>query len=237
MKVVIIGASGSLGRALASMEAKLKSELVLVASDVRDLGAMGTDVSLKHQVSVEVLALDLSNPDFAEKIPLDGDRYYFPIGMTLDLDQSSINSNAVQKIFQVNLHSVSAVISSLLRGVRSGPIELIGFGSIAETRGRSNNVYYSAAKRALTSFFESLLHGADTHNIRPFLFQIGYMKSQLSFGKKMLFPAADPGYVAEAVLWFVDKKKPGIYYLPGFWRWVCWALRFIPWGVYRRLRF
>lgn len=237
MKVCIIGASGSLGRALAFTEGQQKSDLVLVASDLRDLEALKADLKLRFGIQVEILALDLSKPNAILEVPRNGDRYYFPVGATVDHDQWGLPADEIFKVFQINFIGVSELISTLVTTPREKPLDLIGFGSIAETRGRSNNVFYSAAKRSLTSLFESLLHSSQKNNLRPYLFQVGYMKSQLSFGKKMLLPAAEPEDVAETVQGFLTSKKPGIYYLPGFWRYICGALRLVPWALYRKLQF
>lgn len=237
MKAIIVGASGSLGRSLAYEEARHKSDLVLVASDTRDLSALKSDLQLKFGVKVEIMALDLSKPELIASISQDGDRYYFPIGSTVDGDSWGLDDQSIARVFQINFLSVSGFISNLLARPREKSIELIGFGSIAETRGRTGNVFYSAAKRSLTSLFESLLHSSQRQNIRPYLFQIGYMKSQLSFGKKMLFPPAESSDVAAQVVKYLGKKNPGIYYAPGFWRLVCMALRLVPWPIYRKLQF
>lgn len=237
MKVIIVGASGSLGRALALAEAQQKSDLVLVASDSRDLDALKADLNLRYGIRVECFAIDLSKAGALSILALDGDRYYFPVGSTIDNDFFGIKAPDIYRVFQINLLCVAELISSVMSSKRSKSVDIIGFGSIAETRGRTGNVFYSAAKRSLTSLFESLLHSSRRENIRPYLFQIGYMKSQLSFGKKMLFPAADPNDVAQSVLGCLNKKKPGIFYVPGFWRWVCLILKQVPWPIYRNLKF
>lgn len=237
MKTFIFGASGALGRALAYAEAKAGSNLVLIASDRHDLEAMKSDLTLRYQIQVEVHAIDLSRTDFASGIELDGGRYYFPIGSTLDRDLWGLGSMPIHNLFQINLLSVADVISNVLKDSHRGSVDLIGFGSIAETRGRSNNVFYSASKRSLTCLFESLLHGSEQQRIRPYLFQLGYMKSQLSFGKKMLLPVAEPKDVAEFALTALNKKTPGIFYVPGFWFFVCLILKLLPQKIYRKLQF
>jgi hypothetical protein len=218
MKALILGASGSLGRALALEEAKQKTDLVLVASEPRDVEAMKSDLSLKFGIQVEIATLDLSSAKLVASLPLNADRYYFPIGSTLDNDQIGIDSSSIEKLFSINLLCVSQLISALASNSANKTVEVIGFGSIAETRGRSNNSYGKT-------------------NIKPYLFQIGYMKSQLSFGKKMLFPAAEPQAIAKLSIQYLNTKKPGIYYAPGFWYWICFALKLVPWPIYRKLKF
>lgn len=237
LKVFVIGASGSLGRSLAEEEAARGSELVLIASDCRDLLPIQSDLFLKYKTNVEIVSVDFRESGALTKIELNGDRYYFPIGATMELDLLGMASEKIEMMIRVNFLSVAGVIGNLLSEPRTRRVDIIGFGSIAETRGRSSNVYYSAAKRALTCLFESLLHGAGRENVCPYLFQVGYMKSQLSYGKKMLFPAADSKDVAKAVSRFISNNEDGIVYLPWYWFWICTLVRQLPWVIYRKLNF
>jgi len=237
MKVIIVGASGSLGRALALAEAQQKSDLVLIASDVRDLDALKADLQLRYGVRVECFALDLSKSGALSSLVLDGDRYYFPVGSTIDNDFFGIEGRDIFKVFQINLLCVAELISALMSGTRTKSIDIIGFGSIAETRGRTGNVFYSAAKRSFTSHFESLLHASGRANIPPLLIIIRYMKTPLNLGQKNIFPSSDPNDVARSVLNCLKNKEPGIFYLPGFWRWICLILKQVPWPIYRNLKF
>jgi short-subunit dehydrogenase len=238
MKIVIVGASGSLGKAIAYSEADPENALVLVASDSRDLEALASDIALRYSCkSVEYLAVDLSEIKKLDMIPSDGNRYYFPVGQTLESDKFSLLKSEVNRLFNINFFCMAGIISNILANTRKTPVDIIGFGSIAETRGRSNNVFYSASKRSLTSMFESLLHDSEKQMIRPYLFQIGYMKSQLTFGKKLLFAPVEATVIADSVRNALYRKKPGIYYLPAFWKWICSVLKLIPWTVYRKMKF
>ena len=60
MTTVVVGASSGLGRALAEELARTGHELLLVASDPRDLSAIAADLGLRHAAKVHTLALDLA---------------------------------------------------------------------------------------------------------------------------------------------------------------------------------
>ena len=69
MTALVVGASSGLGRALAGELARRRHDLLLVASDARDLEAVAADLNLRHGVAVRALALDLSaEPDPAARI-------------------------------------------------------------------------------------------------------------------------------------------------------------------------
>jgi short-subunit dehydrogenase len=60
---LITGASGGIGLAMARELAVRKHDLLLVARSGRTLQQIADDIRDKHQVKVEVLAIDLSTPD------------------------------------------------------------------------------------------------------------------------------------------------------------------------------
>lgn len=237
MKVVIVGASGSLGRSLAYAEASNGHDLFLCATDRRDLEPLKSDIELRFKVKVEIQAIDFAETANISQLPLDYGRYHFPLGLSLDEDCLTLSEMVSLKLTNVNFLSIALFVSRLIEAKGDRFVDIIGYGSIAQTRGRSRNVFYSAAKRALTSYFESLLHAQDKQKIHAYLFQLGYMKSQQSLGKKLLFPSIAPEEVAKRVLTYIEDSRTGIAYLPGFWWYVCILLRFLPWSIYRKLSF
>lgn len=237
MKSLIVGASGALGRSIAAMEAERGNDLVLVATDIRDLSAMKQDLQLRFNIAVEIHRIDFKSAVEVLSLPVNANRYYFPIGISDEGDRWGQQWVIGSDIFQVNALSTFHLINHVLLTKGTREIDLVAFGSIAETRGRGSNIYYSAAKRALTSFFESLLHSKDRLQIRPFLFQLGYLRSQQSLGKRLLFPVVEPNSVAKVVGRVLEKRATGIYYCPRFWRLVCFVLRNLPWVLYRKIQF
>lgn len=65
---LVTGASKGIGKALAISLAKRKFNLLLVARSAAELNALKSELSALHNVSVEVLALDLSVPGAAKRV-------------------------------------------------------------------------------------------------------------------------------------------------------------------------
>ena len=93
MTYVIVGASAGVGRALATRFAAAGHDLVLVASDERDLRATAADLAIRHGVRTRCVAADAArDPRCAERITaaavelggLDG--ALFPIGAVSPAD-------------------------------------------------------------------------------------------------------------------------------------------------------
>src|SRR5215218_5987638 len=61
MKAVIFGGSAGMCRAIAEQLASIGADVLLIASDARDLGAVQSDLLLKYQASrISILAIDLT---------------------------------------------------------------------------------------------------------------------------------------------------------------------------------
>jgi len=65
---------------------------------------------------------------------------------------------------------------------------------------------------------------------------LGYVDTNLAFGRPLPFPKADPRRLAERVCDDLGRVR-GRRFLPSYWRLVSWALQAVPWVVYKRLRF
>jgi len=93
-----------------------------------------------------------------------------------------------------------------------------------------------AAKRALSSYFESLRHLAVGSNIRVHFYQLGYVETPRTHATKLPLPKASAGRLARLVLDRLDRDSGPVIY-PAFWMPVSLGLRWMPWFLYKRLRF
>lgn len=239
---VIIGASSGLGRALANELAQNQRDLLLVASDARDLEALAADLHLRHGIAVRTLALDLAQEadpgarvlaalkDFSAP-----DTLLLPIGMSRGDDDLSLGAGAIGQLLAINLHVPLAIVHALLPRLREarGSIEL--FGSIAAVRGRGRNVVYSAAKRGLVSLYESLRQGHAPKELRVHLYQLGFLATNLTHGLPLPTAPVDPATVAKTVLKRLGRPS-SLRYLPEKFELIALVVRALPWFLYRRMR-
>jgi short-subunit dehydrogenase len=241
---LILGASGGLGRALCYRLATDRQDLVIVASDDRDLRALKSDLEIRFGIQVRAVDADVSGSrDYIDRLkaavgelgPLRG--ILFPIGAMASEDSGGLDPESAERLVRVNFLSVVDTVAVLLPSIRSsGGGAIVGFGSIAGARGRGANVVYSASKRALESYFESLRHlCARTGPIVQF-YVVGYLDTSLAAGRTKLFPKASPGKLADRVARNLGRDFGSAHY-PRFWRPVCFALRSMPWFLYKRMRF
>jgi short-subunit dehydrogenase len=243
VRAAVIGATAGVGRALAEALARRGHHLLITASDARDLDALGAHIALAHGVSVQTAAVRVGDDGWLAAMTQALERFgppdalLFPIGVSSALDDGTLPAQAARVLWEVNFTAIVDIVAQVLPAMRErGSGHIVGFGSVAQDRGRGTNVVYAAAKRALTSYFESLRHLVSDTDIRVQLYQLGYVDTQQTFGKRLLFPASSPRYVAERVVNRMGGSG-GVYYLPGYWRLVTAALRWTPWALFRRLKF
>jgi NAD(P)-dependent dehydrogenase (short-subunit alcohol dehydrogenase family) len=241
---LIVGGSSGLGRALAERFAQGGYALVLVSSDARDTEALAADLRLRHKVDVAAVACDLARREIdlvgidraLEKLPpLEG--VLIPAGMNRDEDRPGAPLEQFEAVLAANFYAPCRVVDHYLGRLRSAPNAIVvGFGSIAATRGRTRNAAYSAAKRALASYFESLRHALRDTPVRVQFYVLGYLDTNLSFAQDTKLPRAAPVKCAEHVF-RRRHDDAGVVYYPHYWRPICAVLRLLPWFVFRKLSF
>lgn len=242
MSALIVGATSGLGRALSRALAERGNDLVLVGRDPADLGAEANHLHTVYGVAVATVAADAAVPDqFVDKvtgtIAAFGDirMVLFPIGMSRPDDVAANPLSKTRMILDVNFTSVSTLIEALLPRFLGRQGVIVGFGSVAAVRGRSTNVVYSAAKRALESYFESLRHRLSGTQILVQFYRLGYLDTQQSFGKRLFLPKAAPELIARDVAQKLHRNF-GVTTRPKFWCFVTLIVRLLPWWLFKRLK-
>lgn len=244
MTAVVIGASAGVGRALSEALAAHGHRLVLVASDKEDLDALARHLRTVHRVEVRTLAVDAADICTCTSLVAevaayydDIDQLFFPIGASRADDRALLDPREILVLLNSNLSVVIALTAHFLPQLQKrSRARIVGFSSIAAVRGRSANVVYSAAKRGLESYFESLRHLSAGSNVTVQLIRLGYVDSQQSFGQRLLFPAVPPERVADHVMQ-TGHRDFGVHYFPKFWKFIGLMVAGLPWLIYKKARF
>lgn len=242
MTAVIIGASSGLGRALATRLAARGHALLLIASDSRDIYALGADLALRFGVQTQGLALDLAQTADPGAQVLQHLQDLPPLsslllcaGYSRGDDDLTLDALAIGQLLAINLHAPLAIAQSLLPRLLENQGVIIGFGSIAAARGRRQNAVYASAKRGLESFFQSLRQAYPPRQLRVQFHRPGFMHSNLTWGKPLPLPAAEVDDVAARVVAAMPRGSFARYQ-PRWWGMIALLLRLLPWPLFRRLR-
>jgi short-subunit dehydrogenase len=241
---LVVGASAGLGRSLSEYAARLGYNLLLVASDSRDLAAMAASLQLEYGVKASYISCRLGGLAEEDAAVVSAARAFgsvdlllYSIGLAEENDTGFLDEPTAMRLVRVNfltqVNITTALWPALLQRERAA---VVGFGSIAAVRGRSRNVVYAASKRALASYFDSLRHLAVGTNIRVHFYYLGYLDTQQTFGKVLPLPRASTNRLARLVMNRLASRSGSIFY-PWFWRPISWGLRSLPWFLYKRLKF
>jgi short-subunit dehydrogenase len=241
---IIIGASAGLGRDLAEKFASEKNDLIIISSDMRDLIPLKLDLEIKFRVkiiSIEIsfkkIPIDFSLITEALDIlsPLEG--ILFPIGYAEDNDTPGTKEYRAVEIVTTNLISVCLITNYFLDRLKERRSLIIGFGSVAAIRGRTQNSTYAASKRGLESFFESLRHYTQNFNIITQFYILGYLDTNLLVGddKTTIFKRVDTKKLSK-IVYNNRFKNFGKTVYPKKWAIIRLLLPIIPWKIFKEFK-
>jgi len=235
MKYIILGASSGLGREIAYLLAEKKNDLIIISRDERDLKAIKYDLEIQYKIDVIYFELDLSSFEKVQKffdsntdITKEIDGILIPAGMVLENDVVENKIEISNSIIQANFGSIIYFISKFLPTfIKKNKGTIVGFGSISSMFGREKNVVYAASKRALESFFESLEISLVSTKLNIQFYTLGYVDTNLSYGKKLILPKGSAKKIAYIVHNNLNKNSIKIFY-PFWWKYINFFLKVIP---------
>ena len=241
----MVGASAGLGRALCAELARRGCDLVVTARHDEDLDALATDLRLRHSVAVTPRALDLCGP--AEALERYVDECYAALGAVDtvlvtagavdDTDDGTAPPAVTTTLVQTNFLGVATLASAFVeRFETQGRGTIVLFSSIAAAAPRGRNVAYGAAKAALEQYGRALQHRLAGGDVRVQIYALGYVDTAMAAGRRLLLPRADPQRIARTVADGLERDRR-FTYLPRYWQAIVFAIRWLPWPIYRRLRF
>lgn len=191
MKILITGASSGIGEGLARLYASEDNELVLLARRETNLTKLQEEL-MPHTKSVEIVVADLSQfEDLQEKIKKIGsvDMVILNAGISIGHSLDITPFKEFKKLFDVNLlanHAVLEVLLPLFKRQKSGKIVFIS--SLASLIAMPSSKAYSASKRALNAYAESIRYkykgdGLKVINILP-----GFIQSEMTDKNEFKMP-------------------------------------------------
>lgn len=243
-KVVILGATRGMGRALARRMAERGDRLFLlgrtadVERSARDLEVRGKEPSIGTAIC------DLERPETfgpaldAARAALGGlDTVVVTGAMFAPQAELERDPELVRRLLVVDFaHTVLFCEEARKRLLASGGGTLCVFSSVAGERGRASIVLYGAAKAGLTRYLEGLDHRFRKENLRTVCVKPGFVKTSMTEGLPVPPFAGDPDRVAAQVLSAIDRGTP-VVYTPPAWALVMLVIRWLPRFVMRRIQF
>ncbi len=245
MKVVILGATKGMGRALARQMAARGDQLVLLGRDATDLERSAADLTARSGWKVAGTAVcDLAEPATfgpalaAAEVALGGlETVVVTAGAFATQEQLEADPELAARVLELDFtRTVQFCEEARRRLLAHGGGTLCVFSSVAGERGRKPVVLYGAAKAGLSRYLEGLDHKFSSQGLRVVCVKPGFVKTGMTAGLKPPPFAGEPEAVATRVLRAIDRGTP-VVYAPAIWRWVMLVIRLLPRFVMRRIGF
>ena len=240
MNYLILGASSGLGKELAYILAKNSHNLIIISRDERDLKAIKSDLEIKFKITVKYFVVDASSFDETKKFLYSNlnllteiQGILFPLGMMEAKDEILNDMPTSNGLIQANMGVVAYSLSKIFPiFMKKNEGVIVGFGSISSTIGRDVNTVYAASKRGLESLFESLTIKALRSKLKIQFYTIGYLDTNLSYGKKLLLPKGSAKKLAKIVYKNLNKNYKKTYY-PSWWILISIIIKILPFSWIR----
>lgn len=240
---IILGASSSIAKAFAHEVASRGCCVILAGRDQDDLKRIASDLAIRHEAKVEVIAFDAvdftSHEMFVRESRIKADP---PVNLFIafgsmpeqsDIDQDvDLGVNTITATY-TGVVSVLHRFAPLLADQKEGHV--IVLGSVAGDRGRMKNYVYGSAKAGVHAYLQGLRarlwrSGVSVTTVKP-----GFIDTSITWGLSGLFLVASPQGCARACLRWAVKGKESAYY-PSFWLPIMIIIRLIPERIFKRFR-
>lgn len=247
MKVVVLGATKGMGRALARQLAERGDALFLLGRDLEDLARSARDLEARAGLavgSVGVAACDLERPEgFAPALDaalagLGGlDTVVVSAGLFATQARLEADLELTRRLLTVDFANTIVFCEEARRRLLArGGGTLCVFSSVAGERGRKPVVLYGAAKAGLSRYLEGLDHRFSAQGLRTVCVKPGFVRTGMTEGLPTPPFAGEPDAVAARVVRAIDRGRP-VVYAPGIWGLIMFVIRLLPRFVMRRIGF
>ena len=245
-RVVVLGGTKGMGRALSRQMAARGDRVCLFGRDVVELSKSADDLRIRGASHAGLAMCDLSVPgSFASALDeasqqLGGiDVVVVTAAAFATQAQLESDRNRLQSLLAVNFtNTILFCEAARERLLQTGSVNptLCVFSSVAGDRGRKPVVLYGAAKAGLSRYLEGLDHRFATRGLRVVCVKPGFVRTSMTDGLPEPPFAGDPDAVAARVLTAIDRGTPVIY-APPVWALIMVVIRLLPRAIMRRVDF
>jgi len=241
-RVVVVGATDGLGKALAAEYASRGCWVALLGRSPEKLAAAEADLRGRFpDATVASVACDLRDaarlePAFREAIAAIGhcDLFLYNAGVMFHGDGTTARAAQDRETMDVNATAAVVLLglaANYFREARRG--QIAGISSIAGDRGRKGNPAYNASKAAMTTYLEGLRNRLHPYGVTVSTVKPGFVGTKMTAGKKGLFWVVSPEEAARTIANRLDRGHEAFYV---YRRWGLFglALHHVPRFLFKR---
>jgi NAD(P)-dependent dehydrogenase (short-subunit alcohol dehydrogenase family) len=245
-RVVVLGGTKGMGRALARLIASRGDRICLVGRDASELVKSAADLAARGASRATFAHGDLEDIDTCRQALDEAARLLEGIDVVIvtaaafgTQAQLEVDPDRLQRLLTVNFTNTilfcEAARERLMAGGAVQPT-LCVFSSVAGERGRKPVIFYGAAKAGLSRYLEGLDHKFFERGLRVVCVKPGFVRTSMTEGLPAPPFAGDPEGVAARVLNAIDRGTP-VVYAPPMWALVMAVIRLLPRRIMRRIQF
>ena len=240
--VLILGATSSIARYVASSLAQRGYALYLASRNLDELERIAADIATRHGVPVKFGNFDAddfgSHPALVETVKREMGGLWGVVYAAgyMGAPQPDVGGRALDatKVITRNMTgaiSILEVCAAHMQAQRNGFI--LGISSVAGDRGRKSNGIYGAAKAGLHVYLQGLRHRLAREGVRVVSIKPGLVDTPMTAGMKKGPLMASPANVGERIAKAVE-SGPTTVYVPSFWRYIMLIIRNVPEKIFHR---
>ena len=237
--VLIVGARSDIGQALAYAYARQGASLVLAARAAGSLEALRRDLTIRHEVPVDLVDFDLLAPapeGLLDRLPTLPDTVILVAGLMAEDNGLAASPDVADAVMHTNFSGPARLLLATAQRMEvRGSGAIIGISSVAGERGRASNFVYGSAKAGLTAFLSGLRNALVRAGVQVITVKPGFVRTRMT--ADMDLPqrlTAEPEEVAAAILRAQRRGKDVIYVRP-IWTAIMAIIRHLPERVFKRL--
>ena len=248
MKIVLIGGTSGIGRALAHEFLARGDELLLTGRSAEEVERVTADLRVRHGqrdpvvhgAVFDVMDLPQRRALIDRAVGCLGglDGIMVTVGEIGDRALARSDADYARTIQEINYQAPADLLDAAANYFEAHPGEgrfLAAVGSVAGDRGRQSNYHYGSSKAALHAHLQGLrhrMHAAGTHvlTIKP-----GLIDTPMVFGRDDLIFLVSAERAARDIVSALEGGTNELY-TPWFWRWIMLAIRVMPEFLFRRMK-
>lgn len=247
-KVVILGGTRGIGRALARRLAGRGDRVHVLGRSLDDLAKCAADLEARMPASapasVSYSICDLEQPEnFGAAVEqaaaaMGGfDTAVITAGLFGTQEQLENDHALAHRVLTVNFAN-TVLLCEHLRSyfLAHGGGTLCVFSSVAGDRGRKPVILYGSSKAGLSAYLEGLDHKFRSAGLRTICVKPGFVRTGMTEGLPEPPFAADADAVAAAAIRALDKGQP-VVYAPAIWGLIMLVIKRLPRAAMRRVGF
>jgi NAD(P)-dependent dehydrogenase (short-subunit alcohol dehydrogenase family) len=243
VKVVLLGATRGIGRALARLLAERGDALFLLGRDPEELRRSAADLEARGASGpVGQARCDLLEPaafgaalDAADAALGAFETFVVSAAHFATQEELEADPEALERTLRANFTNTVLLCELVRRRLLArGGGRLCVFSSVAGDRGRPSVGLYGSTKAGLTHYLESLDLRYRDAGLRATCVKPGFVRTSMTEGLRAPPFAGDAEPVARRVLRALDRGWPTVY-APAAWRTVMGAIRLLPRAALRRI--